>query len=90
MKQFCFVAYKFRKISELQKGLQRELQHVLQGPVSLLNIALSRQVWLKEYSPEVSAELPQTMVADSQPSPRAGRLKGLVELSAREVWGNQP
>ncbi len=32
----------------------------------------------KEYSLEVRAELPQTIVADSQPSPRAGRPKGLV------------
>ncbi len=34
----------------------------------------------KEYSLEVMAELPQTKVADSQPSPRAGRPEGLVEL----------
>ena len=44
----------------------------------------------KEYSLEVRAELPQTKVADSQPSPRAGRPEGLVELSATDVWGNQP
>ncbi len=43
----------------------------------------------KEYSLEVRAELPETKVADSQPSLRAGRPEGLVELSATEVWGNQ-
>ncbi len=32
----------------------------------------------KEYSLEIRAELPQTKVADSQPSPRAGRPEGLV------------
>ncbi len=31
----------------------------------------------KEYSLEVRTELPQTKVADSQPSPRAGRSEGL-------------
>ncbi len=35
--------------------------------------------WFKEYSLEARAELPQTKVADSQPSPRAGRPEGLVE-----------
>ncbi len=44
----------------------------------------------KEYSLEVRAELPQTKVSDSHPSPRAGRPEGLVELSATEVWDNQP
>ena len=39
----------------------------------------------KEYSLEVRAELPQTKVTDSQPSLKAGRPKGLVELSATEV-----
>ena len=34
---------------------------------------------IKEYSLEVRAELPQTKVADSQPSLRAGRPEGLVE-----------
>ena len=48
-----------------------------------VTIAIER---FKEYSPEVRAELPQTKVADSQPSPRAGRPEGLVELSANEVW----
>ncbi len=59
--------------------------HKLQGIYSQYN-----GVWFKEYSLEVRAELPQTKVVDSQPSPRAGRPKGLVELSATEVWGNQP
>ncbi len=31
----------------------------------------------KEYSLEVRAELPQTKVADRQPSPRAGRPEGI-------------
>ncbi len=44
----------------------------------------------KKYSLGVRAELPQTSVADSQPSPRAGRPDGSVEMSATEVWGNQP
>ena len=57
------------------------------GPQMLLAI---NQVMFKEYSLEVRAELPQTKVADSQPSPRAGRPEELVELSATEVWGNQP
>ncbi len=47
-------------------------------------------VRFKEYSPEVRAELPQTKVADRQPRTRAGRPEGLVDLSATEVWGNQP
>ncbi len=41
--------------------------------------------WIKEYSLEVRAELPQTTVTDSQPSLGAGRPEGLVELSATEV-----
>ena len=48
------------------------------------------RILFKEYSLEVRAELPQTKVADSQPSPRAGRPEGFVELSATEAWGNHP
>ena len=44
----------------------------------------------KEYSLEDWAELAQTKFADSQPSSRAVRPESLVELSANEVWGNQP
>ncbi len=47
-----------------------------------------RYVMFKEYSPEVRAELSQTKVADSQPSPRAGRPKGLVGKveKPKQVW----
>ncbi len=40
---------------------------------------LTKRYRFKEYSLEVRAELPQTKVADSQPSLRAGRPEGLVE-----------
>ena len=40
-------------------------------------IDLMQVVMFKEYSLEIRVELPQTKVADNQPSPRAGRPEGL-------------
>ena len=47
------------------------------------------EILFKEYSLEVMAELPQTKVADSQPSPGACRPEGLGKVENNHASGGK-